>query len=69
MLPEKCQKYLAHQIRGKDSFVGEMLTKESEKLYPLLGYLFDPCKRVTGRVDRFCTVRFNTNNYSVGTYS
>lgn len=42
-----------------------MLTKEREKLYPLPGYPFDPCKRVTGRVDRFCTVRFDTNNYSV----
>lgn len=65
MLLEKCRKYLAHQIRGKDSSVGEMLTREREKLYPLPGYPFDPCKRTTGRVDRFCTVRFDTNNYSV----
>lgn len=65
MLQEKCLKYLSHQIRGKESSVGEMLTREREKLYPLPGYPFDPCKRVTGRVDRFCTVRFDTNNYSV----
>ena len=65
MLQEKCLNYLSHQIRGKESSVGEMLTKEREKLYPLPGYPFDPCKRVTGRVDRFCTVRFDTNNYSV----
>ena len=65
MLQEKCLNYLSHQIRGKESSVGEMLTREREKLYPLPGYPFDPCKRVTGRVDRFCTVRFDTNNYSV----
>ena len=65
MLQEKCLNYLSHQIRGKESSVGEMLTKEREKLYPLPGYPFDPCKRATGRVDRFCTVRFDTNNYSV----
>ena len=65
MLQEKCLNYLSHQIHGKESSVGEMLTKEREKLYPLPGYPFDPCKRVTGRVDRFCTVRFDTNNYSV----
>ena len=65
MLQEKCMNYLSHQIRGKESSVGEMLTREREKLYPLPGYPFDPCKRVAGRVDRFCTVRFDTNNYSV----
>ena len=65
MLQEKCLSYLSHQIRGKEFSVGEMLTRERGKLYPLPGYPFDPCKRVTGRVDRFCTVRFDTNNYSV----
>lgn len=65
MLQEKCLNYLSHQIRGKEASVGEMLTREREKLYPLPGYPFDACKRVTGRVDRFCTVRFDTNNYSV----
>lgn len=65
MLQEKCLNYLSHQIRGKEASVGEMLTREREKLYPLPGYPFDACKRITGRVDRFCTVRFDTNNYSV----
>lgn len=65
MLQEKCLSYLSHQIRSKEASVGEMLTRERKKLYPLPGYPFDACKRVTGRVDRFCTVRFDTNNYSV----
>lgn len=63
MFQEKCRKYLSHQIRGKEANVGAMLAQE--KLYPLPGYPFDPCKRTSGRVDRFCTVRFDTNNYSV----
>ena len=63
MLQEKSRKYLSHQIRGKEANVGAMLAQE--KLYPLPGYPFDPCKRTSGRVDRFCTVRFDTNNYSV----
>ena len=63
MLQEKCRKYLTHRIRGKEADVGTMLAQE--KLYPLPGYPFDPCKRTSGRVDRFCTVRFDTNNYSV----
>ena len=67
MLREKCQQYLSHQIRGKESNVGTMLAQEKIQLYPLPGYPFDPCKRTCGRVDRFCTVRFDTNNYSVPT--
>lgn len=65
LLLGKCKEYLSHQIRGKEAPVGEMLSQEKEKLYPLPGYHFDPCKRTSGRVDRFCTVRFDTNNYSV----
>lgn len=65
MLLEKCESYLSHQIRGKPASVGEMLVQEQGELYPLPGYPFDPCKRTSGRVDRFCTVRFDTNNYSV----
>ena len=63
MPQEKCRKYLTHQIHGKKAGVGAMLAQE--KLYPFPGYPFDPCKRTAGRVDRFCTVRFDTNNYSV----
>lgn len=65
MLLKKCQSYLTHHIRGKIADVGTMLERDKEELYPLPGYSFDPCKRATGRVDRFCTVRYDTNNYSV----
>lgn len=67
MLRNKCQEYLSHQIRGKEASVGSMLAYEKRTLYSLPGYPFDPCKRSTGRVDRFSTVRFDTNNYSVPT--
>ena len=65
MLREKCQKYLSHQIRGKEASVGTMFAREKVLLYPLPGYPFVLCKSASGRVDRFCTVRFATNNYSV----
>lgn len=65
MLFEKCRSYLSHHVRGKEATVGTMLALEKIHLYPLPGYPFDPCKRSAGRVDRFCTVRFDTNNYSV----
>lgn len=60
-----CQSYLSHQIRGKKDTVGTMLLEEKEQLYPLPVHPFDPSKRTTSQVDRFCTIRFDTNNYSV----
>ena len=65
MLLDKCQKYLKHQIRGKEADVGALLEKDKFYLRPLPGYAFDPCKRAAGWVDRFSTVRYDTNNYSV----
>ena len=65
ILLEKCKNYLSHHIRGKDKNVGAMLKEEKLSLFPLPGYPFDPCKRSEGRVDRFSTVRYDTNNYSV----
>jgi transposase len=65
MLEAKCKQYLGHQVRGKVAPVGELLRQDQEHLYPLPGYPFDPCKRTSGRVDRYSTVRFDTNSYSV----
>ncbi len=67
-LQQKCLEYLGHQIRSKESSVGAMLQTEKERLFHLPGYPFDPAKRITARVDRFSTVRFDTNNYSVPTH-
>ena len=64
-LETKCISYLSHHVRGKDASVGELLEQDRNMLYPLPGYLFDPCKRASGRVDRYSTVRFDTNSYSV----
>ena len=65
MLLQKCERYLQHQIRGKAASVGEMLAEEQQALYPLPRYAFEPAKRALVRVDRFSTIRFETNNYSV----
>lgn len=64
MLQEKCMEYLFHRIQGKESPVGKMITKDREELNPLPGHTFGPWKRTTGHVYRFCTVRFDSNNYS-----
>lgn len=65
LLQQRCEIYLTHTIRGKNSSVGEAFQAEKAALNPLPIYPFDPAKRAHGRVDRFSTVRFDTNNYSV----
>lgn len=65
LLEERCRKYLSHQIQGKPKTVGEMFEEEQSELYSLPVHPYDSRKRTYGRVDRFCTVRFDTNNYSV----
>ena len=52
-LEAKCSSYLSHHVRGKDASVGELLEQDRNMLYPLPGYPFDPCKRASGRVDRY----------------
>ena len=52
-LEAKCSSYLSRHVRGKDASVGELLEQDRNMLYPLPGYPFDPCKRASGRVDRY----------------
>ena len=65
MLLTKCRQYAAHQIRGKAASVGVMLTEDKRQMHPLPGYRFETARKIHARVDRYCTVRFDTNNYSV----
>lgn len=61
----KCRQYGGHRIRGKDTRVSETMEEESRALLPLPGYRFVPSVKVHAHVNRYCTVRFDTNNYSV----
>lgn len=66
-LKTKCDKYVQHHIRGKETDVHTMLIADKAALYDLPDHRFDPAKRTFSRVDRFSTIRFDTNNYSVPT--
>lgn len=65
LLLERCKKYLSHTITGRDADVGTLFRAEQAALYPLPKYRYDPAKRTEGRVNAFCTVRYDTNRYSV----
>lgn len=64
-LEDGCRKYLAHKVAGKPDTVGELYRQEQTALYPLPIYPYDPAKRAQAKVSAFCTVRYDTNNYSV----
>lgn len=64
-LEDGCRKYLAHKVAGKPDTVGELYRQEQTALYPLPIYPYDPAKRTEAKVSAFCTVRYDTNNYSV----
>ena len=61
----KCLQYGGHRIAGRAARVGEMLEEERGVLLPLPGYRFESFRKIHTRVSRYCTVRFDTNNYSV----
>ena len=65
MFLDQCQKYMAHQVQGKNAPVKTLFEAEQSRLYPLPGYRYDPAKRVEAKVSHYSTVRYDTNSYSV----
>lgn len=65
LLMKRCHNYLLHTIRGKDAAVGELLAIDRKSLAKLPLYTYDTAKSRVTMVDRYSTVRFDTNNYSV----
>ena len=61
----KCTQYLNHQIQGRPNSVGIMLEEDKAALQPMPRYTPDISKKVCPRVDRYSTVIFDTNRYSV----
>lgn len=64
-LLEGCERYLTHQIRGKEADVCTMFNLDRQALYPLPAYRLDTAKRAEAKVSAFSTVRYDTNSYSV----
>ncbi len=65
MLEVRCTDYEKRQIKGKPDTVGAMFEIEKAALRPLPTYPFETAKSENARVSACCTVRFETNEYSV----
>ena len=64
-LLEQCAKYLNHKIDGRSQEVGKMLAEEQAYLHPLPQYVLDISKKAYPKVNRYSTVLFDTNYYSI----
>jgi transposase len=54
-----------HVMAGKTQPVGERFEQDQQAALPLPARAFDPFVPETGKVDKYQTVRFDTNRYSV----
>lgn len=66
-LREKCLSYNAHRIEGQIQSVGERFAIEKRALIPLPKYNYELAKSIYVIVNKFSTVTYETNSYSVPT--
>ena len=60
-----CLRKLNHRTCGKTETVGERFQKDQASALSLPGRRFDACIRTVARVDKYQTVQFDSNRYSV----
>jgi len=54
-----------HRMAGKTQTIGELFEQDRQAALPLPARAFDPFVPETAKVDKYQTVRFDTNRYSV----
>jgi len=64
-LRQCCLKKLSHRQAGKTETIGERFERDKAAAGALPKHPFDPCVVSDAKVDKYQTVRFETNRYSV----
>ena len=64
-LRQCCLSKLAHRVAGKAQTVAERFEQDKASALALPTHRFDPCVVVEAKVDKYQTVRFDNNRYSV----
>jgi transposase len=64
-LRQRCLTEANRTVAGRDESIGERFLLDRAKALPLPAYPFDPCISQAAQVDKYQTVRFDTNHYSV----
>jgi hypothetical protein len=60
-----CEADRTRTVQGKQSTIGERFHEERRCAIPLPGRPFDPCVRQPSKADKYQTVAFDSNRYSV----
>jgi transposase len=64
-LRQRCQAEANRTVAGREESIGQRFLLDQAKALPLPAYPFDPCILQAAVVDKYQTVRFDTNHYSV----
>lgn len=64
-LRQCCLKKLDHRVTGKTETIRERFQQDKKAALALPKHAFDPCVPTDVKVDKYQTIRFDTNRYSV----
>jgi transposase len=64
-LRQRCQAEAKHTVAGREEAIGQRFLLDLAKALPLPAYPFDACISQAAQVDKYQTVRFDSNHYSV----
>jgi transposase len=64
-LRQRAEAELGRTVQGYQESIGQRFTRDRQRALPLPAHAFDPCIKHTAQVDKYQTVQFDCNRYSV----
>lgn len=65
MLRDRCLQETGRTVQGRDETIGQRFLRDRAEALPVPAYPFDACITQAAQVDKYQTVRFDKNRYSV----
>jgi transposase len=65
LLRDRCLQEAGRTVQGRDETIGQRFLRDRAEALPLPAYPFDACITQAAQVDKYQTVRFDKNRYSV----
>jgi transposase len=64
-LRQRAEAELGRTVQGYEESIGQRFTADRQRALPLPAHAFDPCIKQPAQVDKYQTVQFDRNRYSV----